>query len=203
MYKFSSQHTQVEELPEESPEAHMLTEVKHIVDALRLSFLPLMNATPHREMNLSSESKCLFDLKFEDGELKIPHLVLHDGTESLFRNIITFEQCYYKNAINRNLINYMVFMDHLVDTSADTELLMDKGIIENWLSNKKAHTDLINVFCKETSMLRYEYYFHSLNNELVEHCQSLTTSGRRRSSTIIAVTRGSSSQLSPRWHCFC
>lgn len=48
---------------------------------------------------------------------------------------------------------------------------MDKGIIENWLNNKEAPTDLINTFCKETSMLRSEYYFYSLSNELVEHCQ--------------------------------
>ncbi|KAL3750372.1 hypothetical protein ACJRO7_011383 [Eucalyptus globulus] len=60
-------------------------------------------------------------------------------------------------------------MDHLVDTPINTELLMDKGIIENWLSNKEAPTDLINY--KETSMLRSEYYFYSLSNELVEHFQ--------------------------------
>ncbi|KAL3750376.1 hypothetical protein ACJRO7_011387 [Eucalyptus globulus] len=96
------------------------------------------------------ESKCLFNIKFEDRELKISRLVLHDGTESLFRNIIAFEQCYYKNASNGILISYMVFMDHLFDTPVDTKLLMDKGIIENWLSNKEAPTDLIN---------------------LVEHCQ--------------------------------
>lgn len=65
----------------------------------------------------------------------------------------------------------MEFMNHLVDTPADTELLMDKGIIENWLSNKEVSIDLINAFCKETSMLRSEYYFYSLNNELVEHYQ--------------------------------
>ncbi|KAL3750371.1 hypothetical protein ACJRO7_011382 [Eucalyptus globulus] len=48
MYKFFSQHTQVEESSEESPEARRLTEVKHIVHALRLSFLPSMNVAPHR-----------------------------------------------------------------------------------------------------------------------------------------------------------
>ncbi|KAK3441836.1 hypothetical protein EUGRSUZ_B02116 [Eucalyptus grandis] len=163
-------------------EARGLTEVKHIIDALRLSFLPSMNPTPHRGNEpikfspratelVATRSKCLFNIKFEDGELKISCLVLHDWIESLFRNIIAFEQCYYKNASNRNLISYMVFMDHLVDTPADTELLMDKGIVENWLSNKEAPTNLINAFCRETSMLRYEYYFHSLSNELVELCQ--------------------------------
>ncbi|KAL3750375.1 hypothetical protein ACJRO7_011386 [Eucalyptus globulus] len=48
MCKFFSQHMQVEELPEESPEARRLIEVKHIVDALSLSFLPSMNVAPHR-----------------------------------------------------------------------------------------------------------------------------------------------------------
>ncbi|KAI6681363.1 hypothetical protein NL676_035244 [Syzygium grande] len=84
---------------------------------------------------LSGESKCLFDIEFKNGVLNIPHLTLYDTTESYFRNIIAFEQCYY---FDTYLTDYMAFMDHLVDTPGDAKLLIDKEIIENWLSDKKA-----------------------------------------------------------------
>lgn len=85
---------------------------------------------------LSGESKCLFDIEFENGVLKIPYLALYDSTESYFQNIIAFEQCYHLK--DRYLTDDMAFMDHLIDTPDDAQLLIDNNIIENWLSNKEA-----------------------------------------------------------------
>lgn len=118
----------------------------------------------------SGESKHLFDIKFENGELKIPCLVLYDRTESFFRNVIAFEECYYPYKSEGNLLSYMFFIDQLVNTPADTRLLIDNGIIENWLSNEEAATDLINAFCKETTLGDNKYYFNSLSQQLVKHC---------------------------------
>jgi hypothetical protein len=35
-----------------------------------------------------------WDIKFKNGILKIPRLLIHDGTKSLFQNLISFEQCH-------------------------------------------------------------------------------------------------------------
>lgn len=35
-----------------------------------------------------------WDVKFKNGILKIPRLLIHGGTKSLFVNLIAFEQCH-------------------------------------------------------------------------------------------------------------
>ncbi|KAF7852062.1 hypothetical protein BT93_L0590 [Corymbia citriodora subsp. variegata] len=163
---------------EKLPEAVMETGVKHFVHAISLSFLPSVRKTPnenHKEMKFSPSvtelmaagSKCLFDIEFENGVLGIPFLLLDDLTETDFRNILAFEQCYCKN---RYLVDCMAFMSHLVDTLGDAELLINKGIIENCLSSKEAAVRLISTLSHENRMSRY-YNFNSLSHKLVNHCQ--------------------------------
>ncbi|KAF8023302.1 hypothetical protein BT93_F0717 [Corymbia citriodora subsp. variegata] len=170
---------------EKLPESVMESEVKHFLHAISLSFLPSVSKasnqsnekwkfTPSATELVAAgvklrrgESKCLLDIKFENGVLNIPYLVLDDDTEQYFRNIMAFEQCY---CINRYLTDYMDFMHHLVDIPGDAELMIDKGIIENWLSNKEAVARVISTLGKENILLS-NYYFYSLNDELIKHCQ--------------------------------
>ncbi|KAF8020385.1 hypothetical protein BT93_G0939 [Corymbia citriodora subsp. variegata] len=173
---------------EKLPAWVMESEVKHFVHAISLSFFPPGMEAPnkrheeHKEMKFppsatelvaagvklrKRESESLLDIKFENGVLDMPCLILTDSVEHYFRNIIAFEQCYWKR---RYLTEYMTFMHHLVDAPRDAELLIDKGIIENWLSNKEAAAQVINAFGKEHSMSR-DHHFYSLSDELIKHCQ--------------------------------
>ncbi|KAF8020383.1 hypothetical protein BT93_G0937 [Corymbia citriodora subsp. variegata] len=167
------------------PESVRESEVKHFVHAISLSFWPSVREAPnerHKEMKYPpsatklvavgvklrrGESQCLFDIEFRKGVLKIPCLILDDLMESYFLNIMAFEQCYCKNMY---LTEYMAFMGHLVDTPGDAELLIDKRIIENWLSNKEAVARVISTLNHENVMSR-NYYFNSLCHKLVNHCQ--------------------------------
>ncbi|KAF7852061.1 hypothetical protein BT93_L0589 [Corymbia citriodora subsp. variegata] len=172
---------------EDMPEVVMESEVQHFLDAIRLLYLPSVRKAPcesEEEMEFipsatelvaagvklrKGKSKCLFDIVFKNEVLEIPQLKILYPTESCFRNIIAFEQCYYRN--DSYLIDYMCFMDHLVNTPGDAKLLIDKGIIENWLGNDDAATHLINTLCRETFMRSNNAYFYSLRRKLVEHCQ--------------------------------
>ncbi|KAF8034334.1 hypothetical protein BT93_C0588 [Corymbia citriodora subsp. variegata] len=160
-------------------------QVKHFVHAISLSFLPSVR----KEQNQNNEKtkftpsateleaagvklkkckrKCLLDIEFKNGVLNIPYLALDDSTEYYFRNIIAFEQCYCKN---RYLTDYVAFMDCLVDTPGDAELLINKDIIENWLSNKEAVAQLLNALGKEVELSR-DHHFNSLSDKLIKHCQ--------------------------------
>ncbi|XP_039140455.1 uncharacterized protein LOC120277664 [Dioscorea cayenensis subsp. rotundata] len=40
------------------------------------------------------------DISFINGTIEIPQVKLHDNTNTLFRNLITFEQCYYPHTKN-------------------------------------------------------------------------------------------------------
>ncbi|KAK3439750.1 hypothetical protein EUGRSUZ_B00104 [Eucalyptus grandis] len=170
----------MEKLPESKE-----SEVKHFVHAISLSFLRSVRKgqdrcyrkikfTPSATELVAAgvelrrrENNRLFDIQFENGVLEIPYLVLEDSTEFYFRNIMAFEQCYCENTY---LTDYMVFMHHLVDTPGDAELLIDKEIIENCLSNKEAAARVINNFGKENPVTP-KFYFNSLSHELTKHCQ--------------------------------
>jgi len=41
-----------------------------------------------------SESKCLLELKFDKGVLKMPCFHVHDSIEIYMRNILAFEECH-------------------------------------------------------------------------------------------------------------
>ncbi|KAF7852057.1 hypothetical protein BT93_L0585 [Corymbia citriodora subsp. variegata] len=137
VYQFFKPVTGMEKLPELAMEL----EVKHFLHVISLSFLPSERKEQnrnHKEMKFppsatelvaagvklrKRESKCLLDIEFKNGVLNIPCLAVYDLTEYYFQNVIAFKQCYCKN---RHLTNYMKFMDCLVDTPGDTELLINK-----------------------------------------------------------------------------
>lgn len=85
------------------------------------------------------EGECsLFDIKFDKGKgvMSIPTLAFDDETESILRNFIAYEQCSYDmSPKSKRFTNYITFMDCLINTEKDVELLCRKGVIENWLGD--------------------------------------------------------------------
>ncbi|KAK7854057.1 upf0481 protein [Quercus suber] len=85
-------------------------EIKHILDLIRkllvsstradedpTDWTTLPSATSLVEAGVKirkGESKSFLDIKFDNGVLYIPQLEIQETTESFFRNIISFEQCY-------------------------------------------------------------------------------------------------------------
>ncbi|ESR45849.1 hypothetical protein CICLE_v10003209mg [Citrus x clementina] len=115
-----------------------------------------------------SKSNDLFAIEFKNRTLHIPKLKLQLETESLFRNLIAFEQRHY----SENYINDYVFLIHnLVNTAKDVELLVQNGIIENWLPDKEAASTLINNLSRGTTLLSDSFYFSGLCKGLNDHCK--------------------------------
>ena len=105
---------------------------KHILDAFgKLLVSPigedkgpdwtlLPSATTLAEAGLKikrGESRGLLDIKFDNGVLEIPQLLIQETTESFFRNIISFEQC-YPNCEPR-FTSYAILLDNLINTAKD------------------------------------------------------------------------------------
>ncbi|KAI5354959.1 hypothetical protein L3X38_007854 [Prunus dulcis] len=81
------------------------------------------------------KDKNLFDIQFENGILKIPHLRIRGLTEIFFGNLIAYEQC----ELHDHYINdYVFIMDRLVDSARDVELLVKSGILESMLPDSEA-----------------------------------------------------------------
>lgn len=65
---------------------------------------------------------------FENGTIKIPPVFIDDTTDSLFRNLIAFEQCHLKSS--HHITSYVILMKSLIRSKADIKLLKKKEIIE-------------------------------------------------------------------------
>ncbi|WCJ31262.1 hypothetical protein M5689_012768 [Euphorbia peplus] len=88
-----------------------------------------------------------WDIKFKNGVLRIPRLLIHDGTKSLFLNLIAFEQCHLDTS--SDITSYVIFMDNLINSPQDVAYLHYHGIIEHWLGSDGEVADLFNRLCQE------------------------------------------------------
>ena len=102
-----------------------------------------------------TEDKCLVNITFEEGVLKIPRLEVDYCFERLVRNIMALEQCCYP--FEAYVCSYIKFMDHLIDSAEDVDLLAENGIILNWLGDDVAVSNMINKLC-ETITGTYTFY---------------------------------------------
>ncbi|OMP01918.1 hypothetical protein COLO4_11472 [Corchorus olitorius] len=100
-----------------------------------------------------------WDIKFKDGILRIPRLLIHDGTKSLFLNLISFEQCHID--CSNDITSYVIFMDNLINSHEDVAYLHYFGIIEHWLGSDAEVADLFNRLCQEVVF--------DINNSYLSH----------------------------------
>jgi hypothetical protein len=96
-----------------------------------------------------SESKCLLDLTFHDGVLKIPRFLVDSGTETQMRNIIAFEECHILDKGFAYITQYFNVLDYLIDTKKDVSILVDKKIIVNWMGDSYELATMVNNLCKD------------------------------------------------------
>ncbi|KAI7998872.1 UPF0481 protein [Camellia lanceoleosa] len=71
-----------------------------------------------------------FAIEFHDGVVKMSSLRIHEATESIFRNLIAFEQC---NIIGSShcIASYAFLMRSILRSSHDVDLLKEKKIIKD------------------------------------------------------------------------
>ena len=123
-------------------------------------------------------TRTLFDLRFRNGALEIPPLLIHDSTVSLFQNLIAYEQLSRGTA--KYITSYFALMSRLVYDRRDAELLESKGIIENDMSGWKDVSVLFNDMCKQVVVQDFFY---------AELCQALNSNFRTQWANYKATLR--------------
>ncbi|XP_042501407.1 UPF0481 protein At3g47200-like [Macadamia integrifolia] len=90
----------------------------------------------------------LTDIKFDDntGVLTIPGLVIDHRTESILRNLVAYEQ--YTDDYS-NITEYAAFMDGLIDSREDVDLLNEYGIVVIMLGDPTQVSRLFNNLLKD------------------------------------------------------
>ncbi|KFK35253.1 hypothetical protein AALP_AA5G261300 [Arabis alpina] len=88
------------------------------------------------------EDQFSLEVEFVNGCLKIPCFWVRDDVEMTLRNIMALEQCHYP--FNAYVCNYVMFLDFLVDTDKDVDLLVENGIIKNWIGHQSSVAEMVN-----------------------------------------------------------
>ncbi|KAL5832035.1 hypothetical protein ACOSQ4_017389 [Xanthoceras sorbifolium] len=157
---------------------------EHFVDLLRLCLQPsVLHATDLKTLTTPSvtelhqagvqfklsSSNHLLDIRFNDGILEIPNLKIVSETKVVLRNIQIFERLHCKT----NYVNdYITIMNYLVNTPKDVDLLIENGVIENWMGNSEAVSSIFHKFIKEGRIFPWEFYYSGLVEDLNAYCKS-------------------------------
>uniref|UniRef100_A0A5B7C3T3 Uncharacterized protein n=1 Tax=Davidia involucrata TaxID=16924 RepID=A0A5B7C3T3_DAVIN len=168
------------------PEMISSSEVKHFVDLIRMCllrasrgslkartgmYMSIGNATELHHAGvkfMKSPSNCLLDMQFTGGLLEIPQLSVQDMTESLLRNLIVLELYCYR--FDSYILDYVCFMDNLIDTPKDVDLLIQNEIIQCCLGVNFEVAALFNNLTRETTLLG-GFYFSDLYGDLNAYCK--------------------------------
>ncbi|XVE52807.1 hypothetical protein DITRI_Ditri02bG0153800 [Diplodiscus trichospermus] len=107
-----------------------------------------------------STSRCLLDIEFiiKNEKLKIPALKVDESTESFFRNLMAWEQCYY--SYDTYICNYIFLMEYLIKSTKDVDLLIRRRIIINQLGSNTVVVTLFSDFCKYITLAEKNRYFN-------------------------------------------
>ncbi|XP_022722243.1 uncharacterized protein LOC111279562 [Durio zibethinus] len=112
------------------------------------------------------DGNTMFDIWFANGTLHIPQIRIGDYTEPFLRNLIAYEQLFLADTDLKLATDYMVFMDNLIDSPKDVEILCQHGIIKNLLGDDKAVATMINglgVFIIISPSFYYTEVFNKIN----------------------------------------
>lgn len=162
--------------------------ISHFTDLIRTFHLPPLSSQPRRQSksvkNLQSAtelveagvrfrksaSPCLLDFKFSGRILEIPELKVDDSTETLFRNLVALEQCHYSS--DSYITDFVAIMDFLINTSNDVDLLVQEGVIVNWLGDANSVANLFNSLWKNVTNVNFNSHYSNLCKDLDAFCKS-------------------------------
>ncbi|GKV06842.1 hypothetical protein SLEP1_g18669 [Rubroshorea leprosula] len=168
-------------------------DIKNLLNLVRVSWLPspearlnykkysavysewnlTRNATELQEAGIKfkkmneDEEKSLFDIEFKDGVLWIPTIRMEENTDTILRNLIAHEQCCCD--CPRYVTDYVTFMNCLINTGKDVELLRRSGAIVNGLGDDEVVATIFNRLCHSIELSEKNFYSEIFIN-VRKHC---------------------------------
>ncbi|XP_057483355.1 UPF0481 protein At3g47200-like [Actinidia eriantha] len=110
----------------------------------------IVSAMELKEAGISiKRSKISFpnEISFKDRILRLPFLVVDDTTESVFWNLIAFERLHV--GTGNEVTSYIFFMDTIIKSVRDVNLLKSNGIIQNASGSEEAVGLLFNLLARD------------------------------------------------------
>ncbi|XVE90329.1 hypothetical protein DITRI_Ditri20bG0068700 [Diplodiscus trichospermus] len=125
--------------------------------------------------NNGKDEKCvassLFDIEFtDDAKLKVPTIDIDNNTELILRNFVAYEQ-FVPHQNSTYVCDYVVFMDNLIDSGKDVQLLRHSGVIVNWLGDDEALAQMFNRLRDFAYSTQHSFYYKKIYDDVDNHCQ--------------------------------
>ncbi|KAK3412054.1 hypothetical protein EUGRSUZ_I00814 [Eucalyptus grandis] len=108
------------------------------------------------------------NIHFKNGILGIPPIEIHEGTRSLFLNLIAFEQSHFN--CSHYVTSYVIFMNNLINSPEDVLYLRNRRIIHHCLGSDAEVADLFHQLCQEVAFDPEDSYLRDIYKELSEYC---------------------------------
>ncbi|KAI3892209.1 hypothetical protein MKX03_026871 [Papaver bracteatum] len=165
-------------------------EGNHLLDLVRNTYLPSypkVKSKPDNEMyrnvnpaeklmhsgikfKRATNSISLLNIKFANGVLKIPPLKIHNYTNNLLRNLIALELC----SVNSTMFitSYVFFMDGLIQSPNDVQVLRQHKIITNCLGNDEMVPEFFKKLVCDQNIVGKDNFYSGL-------CEQVNAYNRR------------------------
>ncbi|KAF5207043.1 hypothetical protein FRX31_003371 [Thalictrum thalictroides] len=112
----------------------------------------------------------VMEIEFNKGIMKIPEFYVYPNANSLFRNLIAFEQCYPN--IKTHFTAYAMFMEKFINTPKDVMLLKQQGILQHGLCTDEELALLFNQLGKGVNFYYSRTYLSTVYRDVKSYYET-------------------------------
>ncbi|CAL4988557.1 unnamed protein product [Urochloa decumbens] len=128
------------------------------------------SAVELREAGIRFErcSKNVREVSFTNGVLYMPRVIVDDETDKMYLNMMAFERLYH--AAGNDVTDYIFFMDNIINTGKDVELLRSDEVMEQTLGSDEEVAKLFNTMNKG-ALMGPSSKLHDVHREVKAYCK--------------------------------
>ncbi|XP_052195363.1 UPF0481 protein At3g47200-like [Diospyros lotus] len=113
----------------------------------------------------------LFDVQFNSGIMEIPRLTIKEYTEFPFRNIVLYEQRHLQADQRKYVSDYMAFINCLVNSPRDVQLLRHRNIIESSIANDTTVYNMLKDLSRLVQISSENFCYFQVCLDVNRHCR--------------------------------
>ena len=116
------------------------------------------------------EGDALLDIKFKKcGVMQIPRIIIEDRIKSFFRNLVVYEEYCPNNQLSY-INNHLRFLDCLINSPKDVEILSRCRIIDNLLSDAEVVSTIFKRINDAVTMPDNQFQYADIFDMVKVHC---------------------------------
>ncbi|CAH9059530.1 unnamed protein product [Cuscuta europaea] len=106
------------------------------------------------KLKLKEDESSFLRVEFKRGVIRMPLLILDDTRCAFLLNCVAFEQCHGES--DKLVSEYAVFLDCLIDTHKDVDILCEAKVLQNCLATKDEVAAFVGKLSKAVTISSFE-----------------------------------------------